>query len=137
MADGYATDLQKGLRAALVADADVLALVSTRVYDKPPSSPTYPFIRFGGFDVDHNDTDCTLSAFVTVSIEAHSRSISGKIEATRIGEAIRAVLHRGESGVTLANFALIELIELSSLVTRNPDGEAFTGVTVFRAYLDA
>jgi hypothetical protein len=137
MADGYATDLQQGLRAALAADAGVTALVGARIYDKPPHSPTYPFIRFGDFDVDHNDTNCTLSAFVTVSVEAHSRSISGSIEVQRIVEAVRAVLHRSESSVTLANYALIELIEQTSLVTRDTDGEAFTGVTVYRAFLDA
>ena len=36
MADGFALALQKGIRAALVANAGVTALVSTRVYDEPP-----------------------------------------------------------------------------------------------------
>jgi len=137
MADGYALDLQQGIRAALVADAGITALVGARVYDKPPHSPTYPFIRFGNFSVDPEDTDCTLSAFVTVSIEVHSQSISGSVEAQQIVEAIYSVLHRGELSVTLVNYTLVELIERTSLVTRNSGGEAFTGVAVYRAFLDA
>jgi len=40
MADGYALDLQQGIRAALVADAGITALVGARVYDMAISAST-------------------------------------------------------------------------------------------------
>ena len=40
----FALELQKGVRAALVADSNITALVSTRVYDEPPQNVTYPFV---------------------------------------------------------------------------------------------
>ena len=43
----FALELQRGVRAALVADSNIMALVSTRVYDEPPQNMTYPFARFG------------------------------------------------------------------------------------------
>lgn len=137
MADSYSLDLQKGIRAALVADAGITALVGSRIYDKPPQAVTYPFILLGNFQVNPADTDGTLAAFVTASIEAHSRSIAGSVEGQRIVEAIRAVLHRGETVVSLASHTLVELIEQTSQVSRNSSGEAFTGVAVYRALVDA
>ena len=40
----FALELQKGVRAALVADSNITALVSTRVCDEPPQNVTYPFV---------------------------------------------------------------------------------------------
>lgn len=137
MHDGYSTDLQKGVNLALKANADIVTLVGARIYDKPPTDPTFPYILLGNFQVNSEDTDGTLSAFVTASIEAHSNSLAGSISCQRVIEAIRAVLHRCEQNVTLANHVLVELIEQTAQVSRNPSGVSFTGVAVYRAYLDS
>jgi hypothetical protein len=50
MADGFALALQKGLRAALIADAGVAALVGSRIYDEPPQNVTFPYLRFNQRD---------------------------------------------------------------------------------------
>jgi hypothetical protein len=42
VADDFALALQKGLRAALAADAGVSAIVSTRIYDEPPQERDIP-----------------------------------------------------------------------------------------------
>ena len=136
MADGYSLDLQRGVNLALKADAGIIALVGGRIYDKPPTKPTFPYILLGNFQVNNEDTDGTLAAFVTASIEAHSNSVAGSVECQRVVEAIRGVLHRGEAAVTLANHTLVELIEQTAQVSRNPSGVSFTGVAVYRGYLD-
>ena len=41
MSSGFALELQKGLRAALVADSSLTALVAARVYDEPPQAPKH------------------------------------------------------------------------------------------------
>ena len=81
----YALELQKGLVAALKADAGVTALVSTRVYDEPPDSATRPFVRIGNIEPQPLRTQCGSAANVAFSIEAYSRPVtSGRVEATSV-----------------------------------------------------
>ena len=136
MADGFALALQKGLRAALAADAGVAALVSGRIYDEPPQNVTFPYIRFGDITPNAFDTDTALGASVDISIEVHSRSASGRVEAARIVEAVRAALHRQEASVTVAGHTLVELIFQVFSVTRDDEGRGHTAVIALQAMLE-
>ena len=136
MADGFALALQKGLRAALVANSDVTALVSTRVYDEPPQDVTYPYIRFNTIQPNAFDTDTKEGALVDISIEAHSRSASGRVEASQIAEAIKSALHRNETAVTVTGFTLVELIFEAFYATRDNDGRGYTAIISLQAMLD-
>lgn len=136
MADGFALALQKGLRAALVANSDVTALVSTRVYDEPPQDVTYPYIRFNTIQPNAFDTDTKEGALVDISIEAHSRSASGRVEASQIAEAIKSALHRNETAVTVTGFTLVELIFEAFYATRDNDGRGHTAVISLQAMLE-
>ena len=136
MADGFALALQKGLRAALVANVGVTALVSTRIYDEPPQNVVFPYLRFGDITPNAADTDTTVGVSVDVSLEANSRSASGRVEAVRIVEAVRAALHRQETSVTVTGFTLVELIFQTHSVTRDPDGRGYTAVIALRALLE-
>lgn len=136
MSDGFALAVQVGIRARLVAVAAVTALVSTRVYDEPPQPVTYPFVRFGNIVPEAFDTDTKTGATVTISIEAHSRSPSGRVECARICEAIRAALHRQEAAVTVAGHTLIELICLTYEVSRDAEGRGHTGVVLVQAIVE-
>lgn len=136
MADGFALALQKGLRAALVANAGVTALVSTRVFDEPPQGVTFPYLRFGDITPTSADTDTIVGVSVDISLEAESRSASGRVEAVQIVEAVQAALHRQETSVTVTGFTLVELIFQTHSVTRDPDGRGYTAVIVLRALLE-
>lgn len=136
MADGFALALQKGLRAALVANAGVTALVSTRVYDEPPQNVTFPYIRFGDITPAAFDTDTALGSLVDISIEANSRSASGRVEAVKMVEAVKEALHRQETSVTVTGFTLVELIFETYNATRDADGRGYTAVIVLRAMLE-
>ena len=136
MADGFALALQKGLRAALVANAGVTTLVSTRVYDEPPQNVTFPYLRFGDINTTAFDTDTKVGATVAISLEANSRSASGRVEAVKIVEAVNAALHRQEASVTVTGFTLVELIFETHNVTRDPDGRGYTAVIALRALLE-
>ena len=72
MSNSFALELQKGFRAALVANSGVTALVATRVYDEPPQNVTYPFIRFGDLQSRSADTDGKTGAEVTFNIETYA-----------------------------------------------------------------
>ena len=67
------------------------ALVSSRIYDEPPQNVTFPYARFGDIAPDAFDTDTKEGAMVGISIEAHSRSASGRVEAVQIVEAVKEV----------------------------------------------
>lgn len=136
MADGFALALQKGLRAALVANAGVSAIVSTRIFDEPPQNVVFPYLRFGDITPSAFDTDTALGSLVDISIEANSRSASGRVEAVQIVEAVKEALHRKETMVTVTGFTLVELIFETYNATRDTDGRGYTAVIVLRAILE-
>lgn len=136
MADGFALALQKGVRAALVADGTITGLVGSRVYDEPPQNVTFPYMRFGDIDPSAFDTDNTEGALVGVSIEAHSRAASGRVEVVQMAEAVREALHRQEAAVTVAGHTLVELIFQTFSVTRDNEGRGYTAVIALQAMLE-
>lgn len=136
MADGFALALQKGLRAALVANSGVTNLVSTRIYDEPPQDVVFPYARFLAIEPLAFDTDTTEGAEVTVTFECHSRSASGRVEAVQVAEAIRAALHRQEAAVTVSGYNLVELIFETYSVTRDSEGRGYTAVVALQAMLE-
>ena len=136
MADGFALAIQKGLRTALVANAGVSAIVSTRVYDEPPQNVVFPYLRFDEITSNAFDTDSTVGSSVDITIEANSRSTSGRVEAVQMVEAVRAALHRQETTVTVTGFTLVELIFQTYSVTRDPDGRGYTAVIALQALLE-
>lgn len=137
MADGFITATQKGIRAALIANAGVTALIGTRLYDEPPQDVVYPYARFLGVEPTAFDTDTTEGALVTVTFEAHSRSASGRVEAARIAEAIKAALHRQEASVAIDGHNLVQLIFETFTVTRDSDGRGYTALISLEAMLEA
>ena len=71
-----------------------------------------------------------------VTLEANSRSASGRVEAVKIVEAVNAALHRQETSVTVTGFTLVELIFENHSVTRDVDGRGYTAVIALRAMLE-
>lgn len=136
MSDGFALALQKGIRAALVADAGVAALVGARVYDEPPSDAVLPYLRFGDINPFASDTDSTEGAEVQIGLEAHSRAVAGRVEAVRVVEAVKDALHRQEASVTVAGFNLVELIFQTYAATRDPEGRGYTATISLRAIVE-
>lgn len=135
MSDGFALALQKATRAALLANSGVTALISTRLYDEPPTDAVYPYARFGNIIVDTFDTDGSTSANVAMTIIAHSRS-TGRVEATSIAEAVRAALHRQETSVNPTGFTLVELISEQYYADRDDAGRGYTATAMFSALME-
>jgi len=136
MADGFALAIQKGVRAALVADTAITDIASQRVYDEPPQDVLFPYLRFGDISPNAFDTDTTEGAEVTISLEAHSRSASGRVEAVQMVEAVKEALHRQEASITLEGHNLVEMIFQTYSVTRDDDGRGYTAAIVLQAMLE-
>lgn len=135
MSNSFALELQKGVRAALVANSGVTALVAARVYDEPPQNVTYPFVRFGDIQPRSMDTDGSTGADVTFNIEAYSQT-TGRVEATQIAEAVRTALHRQEGSVSLSGFNLIEMRCETYVVDRDREGRGHNANIIFTALME-
>lgn len=136
MSDGFALALQKAVRTTLLANSSVTNLISTRLYDEPPENPVYPYARFGNIVADAFDTDGSISAEVAMTIIAYSRS-TGRVEASRIAEAVRIALHRQEGAVSLSNFNLVELICEQYYAERDDSaGRGYSATIMFSALME-
>lgn len=134
MADGPALALQAGLVAALKADAGIAALVGARVYDEPPQGVVFPYVAIGALDVEPFRNSCALSAWrVSFAVEAHSRPVSGRVEATRIAEAIALAIDEQEPAITVAGHVLEWVFWQTQAVTRDADGESYIARVAFTA----
>ncbi|WP_282026857.1 DUF3168 domain-containing protein [Limimaricola cinnabarinus] len=136
MAKDYALALQAGVFAALKADAGVATAVSGRVYDEPPQSAAFPYIRFGAFEPRPVRSDCASAARVTFSIEVHSRPNAGRVEATRIAGAVVAALNEREDAVTVAGYTVVRLQWMTQTTGRADDGQSYLALVAFEALLD-
>lgn len=137
MADGFLLATQVGIRAALAANSGVTDIVSTRIYDEPPQDVVFPYLRFNDITPNAFDTDTIEGAEVTISIEGHSRSASGRVEAAQMVEAVKDALHRQEASVTVSGFTLVELIYQTFSVTRDSEGRGYTAVILLQAMIES
>ena len=135
MSNSFGLELQKGVRAALVANSTLTALVAARVYDEPPQNVTYPFVRFGDIQPRSMDTDGSTGADVTFNIEGYSQT-TGRVEATQIAEAVRTALHRQEGSVSLTGFNLIEMRCETYVVDRDREGRGHNANIIFTALME-
>jgi len=136
MADGFGLALQKGIRTRLINYSDLTALISTRVYDEPPADVVFPYLRFVEVQPRIFDVDDKTGARVDLTMRAHSRSASGRVEATQVVEAVRTALHRQETSVTAAGFNLIELIFDDYFAERDADGRGYTAYISFNVMME-
>ena len=136
MADGFGLALQKGVRTRLINYADLTSLISTRVYDEPPANVVFPYLRFVEIQPRIFDTDDKTGARVDLTMRAHSRSASGRVEATQVVEVVRAALHRQEVNVTATGFNLIELIFDDYFAERDADGRGYTAYISFNVMME-
>ena len=131
--------LQGAIIATLKAAAGVTTLVSTRVYDNPPSvSPgavaTFPYVTIGEAQSIPQRADCIDGTEHFVAVHAWSRAV-GFTEVKRIASAVRAALHEAEPAVT--GYRLIDLAVQDTRFLRDPDGATSHAVIQMRAVLDA
>ena len=135
MADSFALALQKTLISKLKNDSGVKGLVASRVYDEPPQSATLPLIRLGALVTVPLRSDCGSAADIDFSIEVHSRPNSGRVEATRIAEAVVAALDTKD--LNIDGFSAVKTHWQGTVVSRDPDGESYIAVLTFETILEA
>lgn len=133
--------LQKAIVGALMADTDVKAVVSDRIYDRIPRNQAtgaitaeFPFIGIGDTQLLPELAECTDAAETSITIHCYSRAV-GFPEAIRIAAAATAALH--DAPLALDGGSLQSLLLESSRILRDPDGLTSHAVLTFNALTDA
>lgn len=84
--------MQKAVYARLTGYAPLVALVSTRVYDRAPETVVYPFVQIGYFQTVDDSSECIDGVEVFIELQAWSRAV-GQVECKNVAAQIRAALH--------------------------------------------
>lgn len=135
MSDDASLELLAGVMSVLTDDAGVTALVAGRVYDSPPASPTFPYVRVHALDPSSFDTDTQTGQEVQVGLTVQTDKTS-RSEALRVAAAIRKALHRREDAFSLPTAHLVEMIWQTTVTRRDADGIRHEAVMSFQATLE-
>lgn len=123
----------------LAATAGVTALVSTRIYDAPPTAPTYPFILIGDSRSDPwGDFDNSGDEGV-VTIRAVSNVHRGSGAVRQVCDAVRAALDKQETALTSAmGSGQAVVFEYAGMEDpqEDPDGLGWTAGVNFKVLLN-
>lgn len=122
--------LQKAVVAALVADAQVGALVGDRIHDAPPRDVAFPYVSIGQVNTADWSTGSEDGAEHRLTLHVWSRE-HGKKQCYAIAEAVEAALH--DQALTLDGHALVNLRFELAETRRDPDGITYHAALRFRA----
>jgi len=114
-------EVQKAVVAALKADADVTALVSTRIYDRVPQAATFPYVEIhDALGQPAVETRSGEGFEVLLTLGIWSRSQAGTVEAKQIAAAIVDVLNN--STLTLDTKTVVMTLLQDQRVSPLSDG---------------
>lgn len=128
-------DLQKAVRAALLADAEVAAVVGTRVRDGLPLETDAAQITFGPSDYTLEDMDCIDARVETIQLDCWVRDSSGALHPARaLADKVKVAVH----GVDLAldTHALANLRVVGVRAMMDPDGLTGHGIVTVEALVE-
>lgn len=115
------------VQSTLKADAGILALVSTRVYDRVPASPVFPYVTIDLTDLTEDDDGCGKHWECTVTVHSWSRS-GNSLEGRKINGAVRAAL---DTITTVTDYAVNYTQFRQERNIGAPDGLTEHGVVVY------
>lgn len=131
---GYA--LRAAIRARLVADAGVAALIDGRVYTQAPQSIAFSWLELGAAqDLPFEDGGCINGIETFLDIHAWARSQKAASEVILINAAVKRCLHN--QIFPLDGHVLQSMRITSARTMRDPDGTTWHGVISAHAYTTA
>ncbi|MCD7109709.1 DUF3168 domain-containing protein [Rhizobium sp. DKSPLA3] len=116
----------------LKADATVTGF-SRRIYDQPPTAPSFPYINIGEAQTLRRDATCLEGGDIYLTMHAWSRAV-GFPEVRRIADAMVEALHLAP--MTLSTNRFISIMHRQTRVFRDPDGITSHAVVEFLARYD-
>ncbi|GGF53168.1 hypothetical protein GCM10007301_10780 [Azorhizobium oxalatiphilum] len=122
--------LRRALRARLLVDTPLAALVGARVHDVPPADVVFPFVTLGEAVVSDWSTATEGGSEQALTLHVFSRQ-GGRAEASTICAAVQEALH--DAPLALEGHRLANLRATTAEVRRDGDGRTFHGLVRFRA----
>lgn len=127
-------ELQGAIVSTLKNTAAVTALTAQRIYDKPPASPSFPYVTVGDDQTIGDHAECLEgSVEVNANIHVWSRAL-GKVEAKKIAGAIVTALNA--VALTVTGYRLVLIEHTSTRHLDDPDGITSHSVVTLRALID-
>ncbi len=126
-------ELQGAIVSHLKADVAVKALLSTRIYDQPPTPVTYPYFTIGEAQTLRDDVTCVDGGQIFLTMHAWSQK-PGFPEVKSIADAIEESLHLAP--LALPTNRLISLMHRQTRTFRDPDGLTSHAVIEFVAHTE-
>lgn len=118
----------------LQAAPAVTAIVGPRVYDRPPSGATLPFVSFGPSDQIEDDADCIAGLIETIQIDCWSGAQDGMRECKDLVAAVKKALHNLPGN--LATGALVAARVTMTRVLADPNGVTTHGIVTLEAMIE-
>lgn len=128
-----ANQLQQAVWQALVADTELNALISGRIFDFVPHDAVLPYVSFGPMDDLNADAGCIRCSEMHMQIDVWSDRRGFK-ECKAIAGLVDNVLSAGN--IILPECRLISLTQERSLFLRDPDGLISHGVLGYVALIE-
>lgn len=128
--------LQRGLLAKLAADASLQALLGNppRIYDVPPTNPTFPLLIIGNMQPEEWGARDIAGYQVRVVLHAFASSNRGSGDIKQINDVIRAILD--DQAVPLTDGTVISCrYDSTEEEVLGDDGLLWKGGIAFRVYL--
>lgn len=127
-------DLQKAVYDFLTGDADISAIIGSRVYDGVPDDATAPFVAFGASDFVDAGANCIDGIMETLQLDVICENQSRLRDCKALTWLIMSKLR--DATLTLATHALADLQVSVSVVRPDPDGITAHGILQVSASIE-
>ena len=121
------------LQGAIVVLLKAAGIAGSRIYDRVPEAPTFPYVSFGPADELSDDADCITGFEVTMQLDCWSRAV-GFREVQQLADAVRATLHGYDFSLT--NNAAVLFEHRVTRIFRDPDGLTSHAALTFTAFVE-
>lgn len=119
------------LQKAIVAVLRTAGVASQRVYDRVPPVVLFPYVTVGDEQSIDAGDQCAAMFDVFADIHVWSRAV-GKVEAKRVGEAVRQAL---AADIVVEDYDVVLQEFQTSRILNDPDGLTTHAVLTFRFLL--
>lgn len=126
--------LIEAIKARLLNDANVKALIDDRIFDRIQSNPTFPYLSIGEVQVLPELGEATDAATAHVTLHSWDR-FKGSDAIKSIGKYVIAALH--DKDLALTDGAVQSMLLESARTLPDPDGLTKHGIYQFAVLTDA
>lgn len=132
MSPDCSNELIEAIRARLLADPAVTAIVGTRVFDRPDMGVDFPWLQIGETLLQPFEAQCVTGTSIFLTMHGWGRDGHAGDDMRALGAAVYASLHTKK--FLLPGPYALQLIEhQNTQVLRDPDGTTRHLVTEYRA----